>query len=90
MAVTQCAFDSESTPRVEELAEALEEQIWPAMPKPGLIFDATRYEIKIEGFQDEIFLFVHGPDAGPEEIDVHPAILWAKDLRSVLGACQDK
>lgn len=79
----RCATDSTRSGRLIGLAKEFERQRWPATPNADLVFDATRYEARVQGFQDEVRLLLH--DHGGR--GSHPLVGWTAALRKTIRTC---
>ncbi len=75
--VKRCTTDSTRSATLRRLADDFEKHRWPALPNPGLTFDAPRYDVRVQGFQDEVRLLLH--DRGGAR--THPVVRWATAVR---------
>jgi hypothetical protein len=88
--LSECTVTDKEVPALRAAADKLEKQRWPAKPNPGLVVDATWYEVRMQGYTDEARLLVQGPTdrRAATAKHWHPVVAWTEDLRRILASCE--
>ena len=84
LVVERLRTDGDKCGGLLRLARNFEAQHWPAVPNPGLVSDATLYEVRVQGFRDEARLVLQGSGHRGSAESGHPMIEWSKEAYRVL------